>query len=136
MKIVFLCVANSARSQMAEGLTRTLLAPNTEVISAGSKPSFVHPLAIEAMKELNIDISGHTSKCVDELDLSNADFIITLCADEVCPVFIGPAQKLHWPFPDPATPAMSHNEQLHQFRMVRDQLSEKIKSWREEFKDA
>lgn len=136
MKIVFLCVANSARSQMAEGLARSLLAPNIEIVSAGSKPSFVHPLAIEAMLELNIDISGHTSKCVDKLDLSNADFIITLCADEVCPMFIGPAQKLHWPFPDPATSAMSLNEQLDQFRRVRDQLSEKIKSWREEFKNA
>lgn len=126
MKIVFLCVANSARSQMAEGIARSLLASNVEVVSAGSRPSFVHPLAIEAMKELNIDISGQTSKCVDELDFSNAAYVITLCADEVCPVFIGSAQKLHWPLTDPAARELNHSEQLDQFRKVRDQLAQKI----------
>lgn len=129
MKIVFLCVANSARSQMAEGLARALLDQNVQILSAGSKPAFVHPIAIEVMKELGIDISKHRSKGVDELNLSDANYVITLCADEVCPVFIGTATKLHWPFADPAAPEKSQPEQLDSFRSVRDQISDKFKAW-------
>lgn len=129
MKIVFLCVANSARSQMAEGLARALVPPSIEVLSAGSQPTQVNPHAIQAMREIGIDISGHVSKSIDQLDLSDVDFVITLCADEVCPAFIGSAQKLHWPFPDPASQGSSDLERLQAFRTVRDQIKEQLIRW-------
>ena len=84
MNILFLCVANSARSQMAEGLARSILAPGTVVQSAGSKPSFVNPYAISVLKEIDIDISAQKSKSVDEIDAGNIDLVVTLCAEEVC----------------------------------------------------
>ena len=87
-RILFLCVANSARSQMAEGLARALL-PDVDVLSAGSQPTMVNPYAIEALAELGIDISTHRSKSVDEIAPANLDFVITLCAEEVCPVLSG-----------------------------------------------
>ena len=85
MRILFLCVANSARSQMAEGLARRILGEQAEVSSAGSNPTPVHPHAIEAMAEIGIDITGQVSKSVDTMDLSGLDLVVTLCADEVCP---------------------------------------------------
>ena len=92
--IVFLCVANSARSQMAEGLARTLAPPNWKVFSAGSDPSIVNPLAIEVMRELDIDISDHKSKGLDAVPMDKANFVVTLCADEVCPVVPPQAEHL------------------------------------------
>ena len=103
-RILFLCVANSARSQMAEALARQLLGPRAEVMSASSNPSTVNPYAIEAMAEIGIDISGHRSKLVDEIDLTGIDLIVTLCAEEVCPVVPGRVKRLHWPIPDPHRP--------------------------------
>ena len=88
-QILFLCVANSARSQMAEGLARAILGEHVEVLSAGSQPTKVNPYAIEAMRDLGIDISGHRSKSVDEIDTAQLDLVVTLCADEVCPVLPG-----------------------------------------------
>lgn len=129
MKIVFLCVANSARSQMAEGLARSMALPSTQVQSAGSSPSHVNPFAIQALSELGIDISRHTSKNVLELNLSDAHFVITLCADEVCPLFVGGAQKLHWPFRDPAGIGVSDEEKLAAFREVREQIRTKLMAW-------
>lgn len=129
MKIVFLCVANSARSQMAEGLARALAKPGIEVMSAGSLPSHVNPFAILALQELAIDISHHTSKNVSELDFSDVTYVITLCADEVCPVFIGTAEKLHWPFTDPAGVGQSDEEKLAAFRAIRNQIQDKLKNW-------
>ena len=88
-RILYLCVANSARSQMAEGLSRYILGGRVEVLSAGSQPTRVNPYAILAMAEIGIDISAQRSKSVDEIDPARIDLVITLCAEEVCPVFPG-----------------------------------------------
>ena len=123
-RILFLCVANSARSQMAEGLARALLGDRVEVLSAGSQPTKVNPYAIEAMREVGIDISGHRSKSVDEIDTARLDLVVTLCADEVCPVLPGGTRRLHWPIPDPAStdPALSPEEWRQRFRSARDPI--------------
>ena len=132
MNILFLCVANSARSQIAEGLARNILPVSFHVESAGSEPSgVVNPFSIEVMQEINIDISGFRSKFYEELQpsfLAGIDFVISLCAEEVCPtMMIGSgAQKLRWPFPDPASGTGTHEEKLQAFRNVRDQIRQKI----------
>lgn len=130
-RILFMCVANSARSQMAEGLARNLLR-DVEVMSAGSRPSKVNPYAIEALAEQWIDISEHRSKSVDEIDPNKVDLVITLCAEEVCPVFLGRVRRLHWPIPDPASsdPSLTPEEMRVRFRTARDQIKEKILSQR------
>lgn len=127
-RILFLCVANSARSQMAEGLARKLIGSSVEVVSAGSQPSRVNPYAIEAMAEIGIDISGHRSKSVDELDAGAVDLVITLCAEEVCPVFLGSVRRLHWPIADPASndPALTPEDVRTRFRTARDQIRMRI----------
>jgi thioredoxin type arsenate reductase len=127
-QILFLCVANSARSQMAEGLARAILGEHVEVLSAGSQPTKVNPYAIEAMRDLGIDISGHRSKSVDEIDTAQLDLVVTLCADEVCPVLPGGTRRLHWPIPDPASsdPALSPEELRHRFQGARDQIRARI----------
>jgi arsenate reductase (thioredoxin) len=126
-KILFLCVANSARSQMAEGLARNLLGDQALVQSAGSKPSKVNPFAILALKEIGIDITGHRSKSVDEIDPGSVETVITLCSEEVCPVFLGKAERLHWPFPDPAGQGGTDAEKLQSFREVRDRIHSRLK---------
>jgi len=131
MNILFLCVANSARSQMAEGLARQILGDAVRVQSAGSSPGRVHPLAIRALAEEGIDISSHRSKSVDEIDLANLDVVITLCAEEVCPVVPSRARKLHWPLPDPAAADGSDEERLQRFREVRDLLRARLFSFSE-----
>ena len=127
-KILFLCVANSARSQMAEGLARKYFGDKALVQSAGSRPSRVNPLAIRALAEIGIDISRHRSKSVDEIDPSSVDTVITLCAEEVCPVYLGRAERLHWPLPDPAGPNGTEDEQLQKFRDVRDEIDRRLKT--------
>ena len=102
-RTLFLCVANSARSQMAEGLARRLFGARVPVESAGSRPSRVNPYAIEVMREIGVDLSGHHSKRVDDVDRAGVARVITLCAEEVCPVWLGAAPRLHWPIPDPAS---------------------------------
>lgn len=126
-RILFLCVANSARSQMAEGLARALL-PNVEVLSAGSRPSKVNPYAIEALAELGIDISRHRSKSVDEIATPRLDLVITLCAEEVCPVLPGSVRRLHWPIRDPAStdPSLTPEDMRRRFRAARDEIKAKI----------
>ena len=125
MRILFLCVANSARSQMAEGLARHLLGAAVTVQSAGSAPSRVHPLAIQAMAEIGVDIQAQRSKSVDTIDPATVDLVITLCAEEVCPVFLGKAERRHWPLPDPA--ALPGDTALDGFRQVRDELARRIR---------
>lgn len=122
--ILFMCVANSARSQMAEGLARHMLGDDVRVLSAGSAPATVNPHAIEAMAELGIDMAGHRSKSVDEIDVGGVDLVITLCAEEVCPVLPGRVQRLHWPIPDPASKDSSipADEMRQRFRTARDQI--------------
>ena len=101
--ILFLCVANSARSQMAEGLARRRFGPNVRVQSAGSRPSRVNPYAIEVLREVGVEVAGQRSKSVDTIDPSTVGTVITLCAEEVCPLFLGQARHLHWPIEDPAS---------------------------------
>lgn len=122
--ILFLCVANSARSQMAEGLARHLFGDRVRVQSAGSSPSRVNPFAIAAMREIGIDLTTHSSKSVQTIDPASVDLVITLCAEEVCPVFLGQAQRLHWPFPDPDRKHedLTDEERLEHFRVVRDAI--------------
>ncbi|MHB8879419.1 MAG: arsenate reductase ArsC [Myxococcaceae bacterium] len=126
--ILFLCVANSARSQMAEGLARMIFGERVRVQSAGSNPSRVNPYAIEVMKELGIDLATHSSKSVDAIDPATVDTVITLCAEEVCPVFLGKATKLHWPIRDPASsdPTLSREQMLGRFRAARDTIRGKL----------
>ncbi len=120
--LLFLCVANSARSQMAEGLARARFGDAVRVQSAGSEPSRVNPLAIRAMAEIGIDISRHRSKSVTEIDPATVDVVVTLCAEEVCPVFLGNAKRIHWPLPDPAAVEGTGEERLARFRDVRDEI--------------
>jgi arsenate reductase len=126
--ILFLCVANSARSQMAEGLARMMLGERATIQSAGSQPSRVNPYAIEVMREIGVDLAGHTSKSVDGIDPATVDLVITLCAEEVCPVFLGRVRRLHWPIPDPAStdPTLSRDELLRRFRTARDTIRTKL----------
>jgi arsenate reductase (thioredoxin) len=121
--ILFLCVANSARSQLGEGLARHLFR-GFRIQSAGSRPSRVNPYAIEALADLGIDASAHTSKSVADIDPATVDLVITLCADEVCPAFLGKAERLHWPVPDPASddPAVSPEDLRNRFRATRDEI--------------
>ena len=125
-RILFLCVANSARSQMAEGLARRILGERAEVSSAGSNPAPVNPDAVEAMAEIGIDITGQHSKSVDTIDLSSLDLVVTLCAEEVCPVLPERIRRLHWPIPDPATE--DRGEPQARFRAARDLLQERIEA--------
>lgn len=129
--ILFLCVANSARSQLAEGIAKEIFGNYALVQSAGSKPSGkVHPMAIEVLKEKGIDISKNNSKSINQLPsdfLENLDFIITLCAEEICPVLPSNAQKLHWPIEDPSsTPDF---QKKAAFTKTYSQIQEKILSF-------
>jgi len=124
--LLFLCVANSARSQMAEGLARHHLGDSGRVQSAGSTPSRVNPLAVAVMAELGIDIGGNQSKSVETIDPASVDTVITLCAEEVCPAFLGNARRLHWGLPDPAAATGSDADRLAAFRAVRDELQRRI----------
>jgi arsenate reductase len=130
--VLFLCVANSARSQMAEGLARDLLhrrgLAGVRAASAGSAPSRVNPLAITALFEVGIDISGHESTSVQDVDPSQIELVITLCAEEVCPVFLGRARRLHWPLPDPDRKEqdLSDTERLAAFRRTRDEIRRRL----------
>ena len=113
---------------MAEGLARHTLGSNTTVQSAGSNPSPVNPHAIEAMTEIGIDISSQVSKSVDTINLSSVDIVVTLCAEEVCPVMPATVKRLHWPIPDPATsdPSVTHEDALSRFRNARDQIKTRL----------
>lgn len=132
-RILFLCVANSARSQMAEGLARALLGAHAQVLSAGSQPSEVNPYAIEVMREIGIDISGQRSKSVEAIDTTQLDLVVTLCAEEVCPVLPGGTRRLHWPIPDPAStdPALTPEQLRERFRSARDQIRARLSELRD-----
>jgi arsenate reductase len=126
--LLFLCVANSARSQMAEGLASARFGDAVNVQSAGSQPSRVNPLAICALAEIGIDITHHRSKSASEIDPATVDTVITLCAEEVCPVFLGKAKRFHWPLPDPAAAEGSGEERLQRFREVRDAIARRLET--------
>lgn len=131
IKVLFLCVGNSARSQMAEGLLRHLGQGRFEAYSAGSEPKGVHPLAVRVMGEIGIDISRQQSKSVARyLGTGHFGYIITLCAwdEDKCPTaFPDISVRLHWPLEDPA--AAPEDRQQESFRAVRDQLRQRITSW-------
>lgn len=128
--ILFLCVANSARSQMAEGLARHMFGESARVQSAGSAPSRVNPFAVRAMAELDIALDSHHSKDVDTIDPDSVDLVITLCAEEVCPIFLSDAQRLHWPLTDPDRKGevLTDDERLGFFRIARDDIRGRIES--------
>lgn len=130
-RVLILCTANSARSQMAEGLLRAIAGDQFDVFSAGARPSMVNPLAIQAMDERGIDIRLHRSKSLNEFLDQPFDYVITVCdnAAEVCPVFPGPARRIHWSFPDPAAVEGSEEARLAAFRQVRDAIEEQFKTW-------
>jgi arsenate reductase len=123
--ILILCTGNSCRSHLAEGLLRTALDERFTVASAGSNPSgYVHPLAIRAMEEIGLDISGHQSKHLDEFLEEEVETVITVCgnADQVCPLFPGQINRHHWGFDDPAHATGTEEEQMAVFRRVRDEI--------------
>ena len=124
-RVLFLCTGNSCRSQMAEGLARQRFGNRVRVQSAGSQPSRVNPYAIEVMREVGVDLTGHHSKSVDSIDTASVGTVITLCAEEVCPVFLGHVERIHWPIADPASsdPSLSPDELLSRFRTARDQIA-------------
>lgn len=124
-QVLFLCTGNSCRSQMAEGLVNRFLGEGWQAFSAGTKPSgYVHPLAIEAMAELDIDISRQRSKSVDEFRDIDLDIVITVCggAAEDCPIWLGASEVHHIGYPDPAEATGTQGERLEVFRRVRDGL--------------
>jgi arsenate reductase (thioredoxin) len=127
--LLFLCVANSARSQMAEGIALSFAPPETRIWSAGSSPTRVRPEAIQVMREIGIDISHHRSKAISEVPAAQVDTVITLCAEEVCPVFLGKARRLHWGLSDPAVVDGSEEDRLEAFRKTRDELRRRIQAF-------
>ena len=129
-RVLFLCTHNSARSQMAEGLLRSLGGDRFEVHSAGSEATAVRPLAIAAMREIGIDISKQTSKTLDPYVTQRFDHVITVCddANESCPVFPNATHRLHWSLPDPSKATGTADEQLAVYRRVRNGLQARIKS--------
>lgn len=135
MKILFMCVANSARSQLAEGLARIVF-PEAKIESAGSHPGKLNPYAVAVMQEIGADISRHYSKSVDDLAPSfivSLDYVITLCAEEVCPMMVSKAKKLHWPHPDPATKEpLPEAESLRRFREARNAIHARLKEFKQE----
>lgn len=127
-KVLFLCTGNSARSQMAEGYLRHAGGDRFQVLSAGIAPKGLNPLAVEAMREIGVDISGQRSKDVREFLGESIPCVVTVCdnAREHCPVFPGACKRLHWSFEDPAAAAGTREEQLAVFRRVRDQIGRAI----------
>jgi len=126
--ILFLCVANSARSQMAEGLARAHFGDVVRIQSAGSMPTRVNPLAVRVMEEVGIDISAHASTSAGDIDPASVELVITLCAEEVCPVFLTSAPRMHWPLRDPDRKheELTDDERLEHFRVARDQIKGRI----------
>jgi arsenate reductase len=135
-RVLILCTGNSARSQMAEGLLRELGGERFEVFSAGTRPSGLRPEAVEAMREVGVDIGGQRSKSVDEFRGQEFDYVITVCdnAREECPVFPGRTQRVHWSFEDPAAVAGDWPERLAAFRRVRDEIAARLGEWAGEVK--
>jgi len=137
--VLILCTGNSCRSHLAEGILRQAAGDLINVASAGSKPAgYVHPLAIKAMAEIGMDISGHHSKHLDEFVNQPVHTVITVCgkADQVCPVFPGQVNRHHWGFDDPAHATGSEAEQLKVFRRVRDEIRRVFEAYAAGLRDA
>jgi arsenate reductase len=136
MKIIFLCTGNSARSQMAEGFARDLKEKiykdkNLLILSAGVSPKPVNPLSVKVMAEKDIDLTNYKSKSLDDIDLKNADYIITLCGDakDNCPYVGAKTKNLHWDLLDPANAEGSEEEKLNFFRKIRDEIEIRVKDF-------
>jgi arsenate reductase len=128
---MFLCTGNSARSQMAEGWLRHLAGDDYDVVSAGTEPAGVNPLAVAVMDERGIDISTHTSKPVTRFLGETFHVLITVCdnAREKCPIFPGVLKRLHWPLEDPAAAGGSDADRLAAFRRIRDEIEARVQAW-------
>lgn len=125
-KILFMCVQNSARSQLAEAIARHLAPAGIEILSAGSEPAFVRPEAIQVLDEKSIDTKGLYSKAVNNIDTTGVELVITLCAEEVCPVYLGKALRVHWGLIDPAKEE-PEGKKLDAFRQTRDELLKRLR---------
>ena len=130
-RVLFLCTHNSARSQMAEGLLRTMAGDQFDVFSAGTEKTRMHPLAVEAMHEIGVDISGQRSKTVDELSGEQFDYVITVCdrANESCPIFPGATERIHWSFDDPSAARGTDEQRLRAFRDVRERIQQRLRTF-------
>lgn len=130
-RVLFLCTHNSARSQMAEGCLRALAGDRFAVESAGTEETQVNPLAVRAMGEAGVDLSGHRSKTLDGFLDQPWDYVITVCdsANERCPVFPRSARRLHWSFQDPSRASGTEEERLQVFRRIRDEIEARIRGW-------
>ena len=136
-KVLFVCIHNSARSQMAEAFLNQICGEFFEAHSAGIEPGKLNPIVVEAMQEVGIDISGNKTKSASEFLKSNKLFshVITVCDEasaERCPIFPGVARRLHWSFPDPSAATGTPEEKLDQVRVIRDAIKSKIDAWCEE----
>ena len=123
--VLFLCVANSARSQMAEGFARRVAPRGVVVASAGSRPGGLNSLAVAVMAEVGIDISGHAAKSLDTIPLDEIGMVVFLCADEICPIFPARVERIRWPLSDPAAVKGSRDRRLRAFRRVRTELHQR-----------
>lgn len=137
--VLVLCTGNSCRSHLAEGVLRAAAGDLFEVASAGSKPAgYVHPLAIRAMAEIDLDISGHRSKSMNEFLDRRVETVITVCgnADQACPIFPGQVNRHHWPCDDPAHATGTEDEKLAVFRRVRDEIRRRFEAYAAGRRDA
>jgi arsenate reductase len=126
--ILFLCTANSCRSQIAEGFARRLAPKEVQIYSAGTEPKAVHPLAVQVMKEIGIDIANQRSKGLERVPIEELDLVVTLCGEarESCPTFQKKTDQLHWPLPDPALVTGDEAHALKVFRNVRDEIRTRV----------
>ena len=133
-KVLFVCIHNSARSQMAEAFLNQICGEQFEAHSAGLEPGKLNPIVVEAMQEIGIDIAGNQTKAVSEMLKSGQTFayVITVCDEtsaERCPIFPGPTTRLHWGFPDPSALQGAHDEILARTREIRDTIKTKVEQW-------
>lgn len=128
-RVLFLCTHNSARSQMAEGLLRKMGDDQFEVFSAGTEETRVHPLAVEAMREIGIDIGDQRSKTLDAFDGQHFDYVITVCdrANETCPIFPSETERIHWSFDDPSAATGTDEQRLRAFRSAREGIQQRLR---------
>jgi arsenate reductase len=136
-RVLFVCIHNSARSQMAEAFLNQVCGEEFEAHSAGLEPGKLNPIVVEAMQEVGIDISGNKTKAVFDYFKSGLMFayVITVCDEasaERCPIFAGVTKRLHWSFPDPSTIQGTHDEKLAATREIRDLIKAKIEAWCDE----
>ncbi len=133
-KVLFICIHNSARSQMAEAFLNQICGEQFEASSAGLEPGKLNPVVVEAMKEIGIDISGNQTKAVFDIFKSGKSFqyVVTVCDEtsaERCPIFPGITKRLHWSFPDPSAIQGTHEQKLERIREIRDMIKSQVEKW-------